>query len=206
MKNTLMLLGFLLWYMSASAQLSNSQLVKIKEDADDGKTLWIKLFEDSYAKKNMSELPSLRKANEDFLNQNISQLSRLYAEGDGRELVTAVKNYLVIEKQFVKDVMIPAESLKPEDEDGYNTLSRKINEFAQKEKTFEIDVMNAVRTSPEPMNVEPLREDEAEQPELTEEQVKARENAKPRRKEKLPHETYEKKGNKRKGSDEEDAE
>lgn len=195
MKKLLMFLVFGLTTVQLFAQLSNAQIMKIKEDADDGKSLWMKLFEDSYSRKNMSGLSGLRKANEDFLNENVSKLSRMYAEGDGRELVITVKNYLMIERQFVRDVMIPAESLNPEDEEGYNALNKKIADFTQKERPFEIDITNALRSSPEPMIAEPQEADEPEE-QLTQDHADDDndndndEEAMSDKREKFPHEKY----------------
>ncbi len=188
-----LLFGFIsapLW-----AQLSNGQIMKIKEDADDGKSLWIKLFDDSYQNKNMSSLPALRNANENFLNEHISILSRMYAEGDGRELIVAVKNYLVIQRQFVKDVMIPAESLNPEDEEGYNALGKKISDFALKERSFDMDITNALRSSREPIRAEPQETDEPEDEPIAREKTQDDEEADDgeeasSQREKLPHERY----------------
>ena len=176
--------------VGAIAQLSNAQLIAIKDDADDGKALWMKYFEEGYANKNMNELPALRGTFEKFLLDNISRLSRMNAEGDARELLTAVKNYLVIEKQFVKDVMVPAESLKPGDDDTYQMLTRKMNESANKEKAFLIDIDNAIRSSPEPIITEPTEPEEPEHAEVSDKDSEEVKEEKPHRKEKLPHEVY----------------
>lgn len=192
-------------FNNSFAQLSNAQIMKIKDDADDGKGLWLKLFEDGYTKNDMSGLPALRKTDEAFLNQNISQLSRMYAEGDGRELVLAVKNYLIIEKQFVKDIMIPAESLKPGDNESYNDINKKISDFGMKERSFDIDISNAYRNSPEPLVIQ-QEADNNEQQDTDEEEMKQQEEARPHRKGKLPHETYGKKSRKKKKNTEEEDE
>lgn len=190
MKKILMFLFLGLMSAHVYGQLSNAQIMKIKDDADDGKSLWTKLFEDAYSKQDMSGLPGLRKANEDYLSENISKLSRMYAEGDGRELIVAVKNYLVVEQQFVKDVMKPAESLKPGDETGYNELNMKIADFTKKERSFEIDISNALRSSPEPMVAEPQEADEPEEQPVADDADEDSEEAAPDRREKFPHETY----------------
>lgn len=205
MKNLfLSFLGLLLLSTTAWGQLSNAQLMKIKEDADDGKSLWIKLFEESRIKNEPSNLTPLRKENESFLRSNISQLSRMYAEGDGRELITAIKNYLVIEQQFVRNVMIPAETLSPTDNEGYEQLNKKISEFTQKERAFEIDIHNALRSSPEPLIENDAPDEEANEPE-TEITSEPQKEAKPKRKRKLPHEEYEEsKSKKRKKSSEDE--
>lgn len=193
------LLSLLLLGLQATAQLSNAQIMKIKEDADDGKNLWIKLFEESRTKANKGDLIALRKANEEYLNQNTSQLGRMFAEGDGRELITAVKNYLTIEKQFVKSVMIPAETLSPEDADGYEQLNKKISEFVQKERAFEIDIHNALRSSPEPMNVSESEADDAPDADTDETDAPTEAKSHSKKKQKLPHENYsEKKSRKKK--------
>jgi hypothetical protein len=190
--------------LNCYAQLSNAQIMEIKDNADDGKSLWIKYFEEGFAKNTLTDLSPLRKTNEEFLTGNISKLGRMTAEGDGRELLTAVRNYLVIQKQFVKDVMVPAESLKPGDNDTYEMLSRKISESAEKERSFLIDINNALRLSPDPVAAEAPEPEEPEEQELSEEEIKKREEAKPRHKGKLPHETYNEGKKKRKQKDEDE--
>jgi len=185
------------------AQLSNAQVLQLKENADDYKMTWTKLFEDGYNAKDMNRLPAARQTTEAYLTEQISKLGRMSAEGDGRDIVTAVRNYLVIQKQFVKDIMIPAESLQPGDAQTYDELNRKINDFGEKEKTFLIDISNAIRSSPEP-EMRYQEPEESDQEELSEEEIKKKEEAKPRRKEKLPHELYDKK--KKHNHDDEDAE
>jgi hypothetical protein len=195
MKKVFVLISCLFWSLAADAQLSNAQIIKMKTDADDGKGLWIKLFEEGFAKGDMSALPALRKTDENFLNQSISTLSRLYAEGDGRELVLTIKNYLSLEKQFVRSIMIPAESLKPGDNAGYDALNKEISEFAKKERSFDMDITNSVRNSPEPLQVP--QESEYEEPEQDAATTATDENITPKKRGRLPHEKAERKSRKK---------
>lgn len=186
------LLVFALFFMQNNvfAQLSNSDLLNIKEQADARKLAWSKAFDEGISNKSFATLPALRTATETYIEEQLHLLNRMYASGDARELLSAVSNYLQIQKQFVKDVMIPAETLNPNDEEGINAVNRRIGDFTNKEKMFLIDINNAIRSTPEPIPLvdqEMNQDDEPEQ--LSEEEIKKREEAKPHRKGKLPHES-----------------
>lgn len=141
-------------FLSAAASYaqdySNQGLIHIKEQSEEGRLDWDKAFDAAVASNNFSALAAIRQANEKYLDDHLSGMRRLYAEGDGRALLSAVNNYLQIERQFVKDVMIPAESLKPNDKDGVAGIYQKITEYSQKEKMFVIDISNAIQTLPPP--------------------------------------------------------
>lgn len=173
------------------AQLSNNDLLGIKETTDQRLGAWNNAFDEGVAKKSLATLPTLRGDFEKFLNENISVLSRLYASGDARPLLTAVKNYLQIHKQFVRTTMQQAEATDPTNPDEVSKINRGIGDFASKTKPFLIDINNALRDSPEPM---PQVDEEMTQDEPTPtnpEEVKKKQETKPRRKGKLPHEKEE---------------
>lgn len=135
---------FISTHAFAQSDFSNKGLMDIKEKSESLRTAWMKAFDDAVQSKNFSALAPLRSENEKFLDDNLSSLSRLYAHGDARALLTAVDNYLQIEKQFVRSVMIPAEKLGPDDKQGVDDIYKKINNFGQKEKIFLIDINNAL--------------------------------------------------------------
>ena len=110
---------------------------------------WIKAFEEAVQSKDYSILPSLRAENEHFLDQHISSMRRLYAQGDGRALLTAVSNYFQIERQFVKDVMASAERLTPDNQEGIDRVMQQISDFGQKERVFLVEINNALATEGE---------------------------------------------------------
>jgi len=126
--------------------LSNQGLMDIKDHSETLRTSWMKAFDDAVQSKNFSSLTALRQENETYIDNNLGAMRRLTAEGDGRGLLTAVGNYLQIERQFVKDVMIPAESLTASNQEGIDKTYRKINDFGDKERAFLIDINNALAT------------------------------------------------------------
>ncbi len=184
-----LILVFCMSLNNAHAQLSNFALLDIKEESEAGRIAWNKALEDGIEKKNLSALPALRQANENYIDQQLSRLRRMYAEGDGRQLITAVSNYLQIQKQFVKNVMIPSESLNPGDQEGIEDINKRISDYSQKERSFLIDINNAVANSPEPE----IKMDEPEEEEENEAEVIKKQENKPKRKGKLPHEQHNKK-------------
>lgn len=186
-----------LFALPGTGQLSNMQLLEIKDQTDAGRITWNDAFEEGITLKNFSSLPDIRHHSSAQIEQGLQTLRGVYASGDGRELLTTVINYLKIQQQFVRDVMIPAEKLNPQDEEGIQEIRRKINSFSGKEKSFLIDINNALRAAaanPVQEAAEDLEEDEFN----AEEQLIEKEKKKPRRKGKLPHEqTGRKKGQSR---------
>ena len=179
-------------YISAKAQdYSSKGLMEIKEETEERRMEWNKTFDEALLSKNFGRLPTVRQSAEAYLDRQILALRKLYAQGDGRRLLTAVNNYLQIQKQFVKDVMVPAESLVPMDEEGIERTNKKIAEFAQKEKVFLIDINNAMATErdtyapPESDEADEEEDELANQGEMRGSVVEERSNA---RKGKLPHE------------------
>lgn len=178
----------LLFTTIAHAQLSNNDILGIKENTDQRLGAWNNAFDQAVEKKNLAGLPTLRVDFEKFINDNLSVLSRLYATGDARPLLTAVRNYLQIHKQFERTTMQQAETIDPANPDDVSKINRGIGDFASKTKPFLIDINNALRDSPEPM---PMVDEEMNQDEpaaTNPDEVKKKEDAKPRRKGKLPHE------------------
>jgi len=125
---------------------SNRGLMDIKEQSEGLRMAWIKAFDDAVQSKNFAELQALRQENEAYLDQHMMMIRRLYAEGDGRALLSAVNNYMQIERQFVKDVMVPAEAFTANSQEGIDRTYQKIDAFGQKEKIFLIEINNALRT------------------------------------------------------------
>jgi hypothetical protein len=129
--------------------LSNNDLMGIKEQSEARRYAWNKAFDDGVAKKDFSALPSARQATQSYIDAQITSLRRLYATGDGRELITAVTNYLQIQRQYIKDVMLPAEALTPAQETEVGEIIRKMNDFGGKEKVFLLEINSALANSPE---------------------------------------------------------
>jgi len=183
----------MLFPITAWAQMSNSEILEIKDRVDAARIMWTEAFEEGVRQKSFSGLASLREPAAQHINNNLLLLRKMYSEGDGRPLLTAVMNYLRIQQQFVSNVMSPAESINPEDTEAIEDIRRQINNFSSKEKSFLIDINNALRSSAEPMPVTYEQdEEEEEMEELSAEEkekaAKEREKRKPRRKNKLPHE------------------
>lgn len=172
----------------ANAQLSNNDILGIKETTDQKLGAWNSAFDQGVEQKSFAALPALRTDFENFLNENISVLSRLYATGDARPLLTAVKNYLQIHKQFVRTIMQQAEATDPANEEAVSNVNRGIGDFAAKTKPFLIDINNALRDSPEPMPQVDQEMNEDEPAPANQEEIKKNQESKPRRKGKLPHE------------------
>ncbi|MBS1588438.1 MAG: hypothetical protein JST52_02370 [Bacteroidetes bacterium] len=137
---------FIFSFCSHAQDLSNKGLMSIIDQSDAQRVNWMKLFDEAIAAKSLTALNPTRIQYESFLDKNLSSIRRLYAEGDGRALLTAVSNYLQIERQFVKDVMAPAESISPANQEDVDKVYKKINDFGQKEKSFLIDINNALAT------------------------------------------------------------
>ncbi|HRO43886.1 MAG TPA: hypothetical protein PL009_13700 [Flavipsychrobacter sp.] len=125
---------------------SNRGLMEIKDHSEGLRMAWIKSFDEAVQTKNFSALQPLRKENENYLDKHMLMIRRLYADGDGRALLSAVNNYMRIERQFVKDVMVPAEAFTANSQEGIDRTYQKIDDFGQKEKVFLIEINNAMRT------------------------------------------------------------
>jgi len=121
-------------------------------------------------------------------------IKRLFAQGDERGILTAINNYLQIQKQFIKDVMISAESIKGNDKESVNRIFQKISDFGQKEKIFLVEINNALMTEPDtepPSQINTRMHDDVDEPELPTENQKGSipgETRKAKKKGKLPHE------------------
>ncbi len=189
-------------YAIVAQDYSASGLMQIKEQSEAQRMEWNKNFDEAVQSKDFSKLAPVRQQAEGYLNREISALKRLYAQGDGRSLLTAVSNYLQIEKQFVKDAMVPAESLKADDQSEIEKIYQKITDFSNKEKAFIIEINNALRSEPNaaPPQEEPEVSDDGA---YSEEDAMEKEKAKPRRKGKLPHELADEKNGKQENEDEE---
>jgi hypothetical protein len=194
--SSFLLLAFCCLLTTARAQdYSNRGLLEIKERSEALRLSWIKAFDEAVQSKNFSSLQALRKENEGYLDQHMSMIRRLYAEGDGRALLSAVNNYMQIERQFVRDVMVPVEAFTASSQEGVNRTYQKIDDFGQKEKVFLIDINNAIRSesmdegaqgSAAPQQVQQQEEDTIEEP-----QGSIIEGRPARKKGKLPHEQEE---------------
>lgn len=137
---------------SASAQTadySNRGLMDIKEQSESLHNAWNKAFDDAVTAKNFAQLVGLRKENELYLDHHLSAMRRMYAEGDGRATLQSVSNYLQIERQFVRDAMVPAESLTAANQEGIDKIYQKITDFGEKEKVFLVEINNALVTEGE---------------------------------------------------------
>src|SRR5690349_12073555 len=124
-----LLTALLLSCFSASAQTadySNRGLLDIKEQSESLHNALSKAFDEAVTAKNFAQLAGLRKENELYLDHHISAMRRMYAEGDGRATLQSVSNYLQIERQFVRDAMVPAESLTAANQDGIDKIYQKI--------------------------------------------------------------------------------
>jgi len=127
-----------------SQDYSNRGLMDIRDEAEARRVEWTRAFEEAVQRKSYAGLASPRQSSESFIELQLSQLRRLYGQGDARGLLTAIINYLTIEKQFVKDVMRPAEAIKPEDQETIDKINQKIADFGEKEKPFLIEINNAL--------------------------------------------------------------
>jgi len=146
---SIVLFCLLLTRVVYAQDFSNRGLLEIKDQSENLRTAWMKAFDDAVQSRNFSALAPIRKDNEVFLDKNISGIRRLTAEGDGRGLLTAVANYLQIEKQFVRDAMIQAETINGSNQEAIDRIYQKINDFGQKEKAFLVDINNALATEKE---------------------------------------------------------
>jgi len=207
MKRYLITQAFLLIFSfcSHAQDLSNKGLMNIIDQSEAQRINWLKLFDEGVSAKSLTALNSTRTQYESFLDKNLSSIRRLYSEGDGRALLTAVSNYLQIERQFVKDVMVPAEAISPTNQEDVDKVYKKINDFGQKEKTFLIDINNALATegmeegNPTAVSKEQeLNADDA----YEDSKGSVIEERKQKRKGKLPHEQPKKKINKTENEEE----
>jgi hypothetical protein len=144
LKFTSFVMGIFAFVAVRAQDYSNKGLMDIKEKVEANRVAWNKAFDDASVAKNFSSLRPLREADERYIDEQISGLRRLYAEGDGRALLSAVNNYLRIQKQFVKDIMVPAEAIEGSEAD-IATINEKINSFGEKEKIFLVEINNALR-------------------------------------------------------------
>jgi hypothetical protein len=201
------MLLYILTGATLSAQdYSNKGLMELKELSEAKRMAWMKAFDDAVQSQTFANLPPVRQDNESFLDRHISALRRMYAEGDARGLLNSVANYLQIQRQFVKDVMMPAESLTPSNTVGIENINSKIAAFADKEKTFLVDINNALLLEPNEVPPPPPPTDETadEGEEMEEMRGSVVEERTKKRKGKLPHEQGGK--DKRKGSKKEETE
>ncbi len=185
-------LFFLFLALHAGAQdYSNRGLMDIKDQSELLRMNWVKAFEDAIRSHNFAALPALRKENEQYLDKHLAVLGRMYAEGDGRALLTAVRNYMQIERQFVRDAMVSAEAIDGNSQEAIDRVYRKINEFGEKEKMFLVDINNAIAT--EGLNAggdagAPADEGISDDEEFEQPHGSVVEETSPRRRGRLPHE------------------
>src|SRR5690606_25637134 len=123
---------------------SNRGLMEIKNQSEALRLNWLTAFDKAVASNRFAELQPLRRENEQFIENNLSALRRIYAQGDARALLKAVTNYLQIEKQFVLNAMIPAETINSPDGEEVEKINQQISDFNQKEKVFLIEIENAL--------------------------------------------------------------
>lgn len=144
-----LLFPFLLFVFSwAQAQdYTNRGLLQIKELSEKARLDWNKSFDDGIQNKNLAALKTQRQMLELFLDQQLANMKQLMAQGDERALLTTIANYFQIEKQYVKNVMIPAESIKPTDAEAVARVNQQMIDFGQKEKYFLLEINNALATS-----------------------------------------------------------
>lgn len=217
MRILLLLAGFcFLSVMGANAQdYSNRGLLMIKEQSEANRMGWARTFDDAVRTGDFSGLSAARLANENYLERELAAFRKLIGQGDGRALLTAINNYLQIERQFVKDAMIPAETLNPGDADGIARVMQKITDFGQKERIFLMEINNAMASEPDnagpPAAAQPdpeMNQDEPEEVEQEDPKGSVIEGKKAKKKKaKLPHEQWdedEKNGKKHPDGEEED--
>jgi hypothetical protein len=209
LKFTGLIIGIFAFVAVRAQDYSNKGLMDIKEKVEANRVTWNKAFDDASAAKNFAALRPLREADERYVDEQISALRRLYAEGDGRALLSAINNYLRIQKQFIRDIMLPAESIEGNDAD-IATINEKISSFGEKEKIFLVEINNALRTEgAEAGPSTPAKVDEEmEEDNLFEEPhgsvIEGRETRKEKRR--LPHEKARHKKHKDRDSQAEDEE
>lgn len=185
---------------------SNRGLVQIKEQTESLRLQWNKSFEDALINKNFTSLSPQRVQLEKVLDQHIATFRQMIAQGDERPLLVAVNNYLQIQKQYLKNTMIPAEGLKSSDADGISKVNQQTAEFAQKERVFLLEYNNAVSTSnmdegpaPKLDNQEEENEDDMEEKRNTERRGSViGDSPRMKKKGKLPHEMTEEERNPKK--------
>jgi hypothetical protein len=182
----------LLTVRAAIAQdYSNRGLMELKEISENKRMAWVAAYEDAVQTKTFSALPPIRQDDERFLDKNVSALRRMYAAGDARGLLNSVANYLQIQRQFVKDVMIPAEALTPANTEGIQKVYDKISAFAEKEKTFLVDINNALLLEPDDApQTQPSQNDTADEEDEEMEEMRGSvvEERRKKSRTKLPHE------------------
>ncbi len=185
---------------------SNRGLVQIKEQTESMRLQWNKVFEEALINKNFTTLPIQRLQFEKILDQHIQTFRQMMSQGDERPLLVAVNNYLQIQRQYLKNTMIPAEGLKSSDADGISKVNQQTAEFAQKERIFLLEFNNAASTSnmdegptPKVDNQEEENEDDLEEKKNTERRGSViGDTPRMKKKSKLPHEMTEEERNPKK--------
>jgi len=209
MKNKIIsffLLIFLVSFSVTAQDFSNRGLVQIKEQTESLRLQWNKVFEEALINKNFTTLPIQRLQLEKILDQHIQTFRQMMSQGDERPLLVAVNNYLQIQKQYLKNTMVPAESLKTTDIEGISRVNQQTAEFAQKERVFLLEFNNAVSTSnmdegptPKVDNQEEENEDDMEEKRNTERRGSViGDTPRMKKKSKLPHEMTEEERNPKK--------
>ncbi len=146
-----LLLPLLLFAFSFSnaQDYTNRGLLQIKEQSETARLNWNKAFDEAVQNKNLALLIPQRHLLERFLDMHIANMKQIMAQGDERGLLTTIANYLQIEKQYLKNVMVPAEAVKPTDAEAIARVNQQTIEFGQKEKFFLLEINNAIATSGE---------------------------------------------------------
>ena len=192
---------------STGQDYSNRGLMELKEISEHKRMAWVTAYDDAVQTKSFSALTPIRQDDETFLDRNISALRRMYAEGDARGLLNSVANYLQIQRQFVKDVMVPAEGLTAANTEGMQKVYDKISAFAEKEKTFLVDINNALLLEPDEAPPAPPSQNETadeEEEEMEEMRGSVVEERRKKSRPKLPHEQSRKERRKSKADSQDD--
>lgn len=134
---------------SNAQDYTNRGLLQIKEQSEMARLNWNKAFDEAVQNKNLASLMPQRLQLERFLDMHIANMKQIMAQGDERGLLTTIANYLQIEKQYLKNVMVPAEAVKPTDAEAIARVNQQTVEFGQKEKFFLLEINNAIATSGE---------------------------------------------------------
>jgi len=168
--------------------------MEIKEQSENGRMAWIRSFEEAVPEKKFNALAPQRKAYEQYLQTHLTNMRRLVAQGDARELLTAVNNYLQIQMQYARSVMETAEALDGNNPEAIAKIQEQTNEFSKKEKIFLLEINNALATSGQdytPVAAPVTNEDEAEEKAFEEPRGSVMEGRPERKRKKLPHEMTE---------------
>lgn len=189
-----------LYYTSQAQDYSRHGLMEIKDQSEAARLDWNKAFDQAVETKNFKGLAKQRQALEQFMDLHLNNMRKLAAQGDARALLTAVDNYLQIQKQYIKNIMIPAESLDGNDPEAIEKVNSQTVEFMQKERIFLMEINNALAASTEPdvpvADPKMDQDDEEMEGDEEEEDVKAHQTSvvgdrpKAKKRTKLPHEAY----------------